>query len=347
MRIAFIQGFLPSRSQGGVGHFTDQLAAHMVRRGHEVTVFSLDPAPSWATYSVVRPELHARWTRSRLGAMFGFGVWVARQDYEHFDVIHAMGDNHLLRARVPIVRTLHGSALGEAIHSRRVMVKLAYLAMYGLELAGVARASASVGVSATTNRHFPTVARVIPNGVDLDVFVPSTKKSACPSILAVGHRLRDRKRLNVLLTVFQARVRTVLRDAELWLVCDDHVDQPGVRSLSNLSAASLAEMYRQAWVFCLPSSYEGFGRPYLEAMASGTAVLATRNGGASDLLGGPGGGQVIDLPHLGDSLLTLLTDSRRRQELERWGVRTAQGYAWPKVVVMYEELYSELLRQTG
>src|SRR5664279_4493309 len=51
-RIAVIQRFLPSRSRGGVGHFTHGLAEALVRRGHRVTVFSQDRAPDGATYDV-------------------------------------------------------------------------------------------------------------------------------------------------------------------------------------------------------------------------------------------------------------------------------------------------------
>lgn len=342
LRLAIIQSFLPSRSQGGVGHFTDQLAEHLVARGHQVTVLSLDPAPSHATYKVIRPA-PAHWVRSRAGATFGFAVWVAGQDYSRFDLIHAMGDNHLLRTSVPVLRTVHGSALDEAVHARRLRLKLLYLAVYGLELVGVTRASAAVGVSAFTNRHFPGVTRTIPNGVDLRLLSPDGEKSGFPSILAVGHKLRDRKRLDVLLNVFQARVRSVVRDAELWLVCNDRVDQPGVRWFSDLTASSLADLYRQAWVFCLPSSYEGFGRPYLEAMASGTAVLSTPNGGALELLTASGAGQVVELTDLGDALLVLLTDSGKRRALELKGVAGAQSYGWPRVIAMYEELYGEIL----
>lgn len=50
----------------------------------------------------------------------------------------------------------------------------------------------------------------------------------------------------------------------------------GVRVLGKVSLERLTEFYRRAWLFCLPSSYEGFGVPYIEAMASGTAVVATR-----------------------------------------------------------------------
>ena len=53
----------------------------------------------------------------------------------------------------------------------------------------------------------------------------------------------------------------------------------GITVLGRLDDEELAREYRAAWVFCLPSSYEGFGIPYAEAMASGTPVVATPNPG--------------------------------------------------------------------
>jgi hypothetical protein len=67
MRIAVLQSFLPSRSQGGVGHFTDQLVNQLVEWGHPVTVYSLDPAPVSAAYEVVQPGPDVRLVRGRLG----------------------------------------------------------------------------------------------------------------------------------------------------------------------------------------------------------------------------------------------------------------------------------------
>src|SRR5205814_1213559 len=117
-------------------------------------------------------------------------------------------------------------------------------------------------------------------------FWPTQAKSVQPSILFVGHRLNDRKRASLLLSTFQGAVRARLPQAELWMVLDDKITAPGVQSFSSLPLEHLADLYRQAWVFCLPSSYEGFGRPYVEAMASGTPVVATRNPGALEVLEG-------------------------------------------------------------
>jgi glycosyltransferase involved in cell wall biosynthesis len=345
MNLAFIQSFLPSRSNGGVGHFTDQLADRLVDRGHRVTVFSLDPAPAGARYGTVNPP-EARWTRNRFGRWYGFGLWVARQDYSRFDVVHAMGDNHLLFTPAPVLRTFSGSALGEALSARKLHTKLLFLSVYAMELVGSLRASHSVGISAATTFHFPGLHSVVPHAVDLDVFHPGEQRSAHPTILAVGHRLRDRKRLDLLLDVFQQQVRRQVPGAELWLVADDAVDAPSVRCFSRLTTEELAELYRRAWLFCLPSSYEGFGRPYIEALASGAAVVATRNPGACEVLDEGRYGVLAGERELASALVGMLIDSRRREDFARRGLARATDFSWERVTSTYEELY-EGLRPRG
>ncbi len=58
-----------------------------------------------------------------------------------------------------------------------------------------------------------------------------------------------------------------------------------VRFLGHVPAADLPDLYRAADLFCLPSTGEGFGISFLEAMRSGTPALGLSAGGAADALG--------------------------------------------------------------
>jgi glycosyltransferase involved in cell wall biosynthesis len=338
-----IQAFLPSRGNGGVGHLADQLANHLVRLGHRVTIFSRDPAPAAATYKVIKPPPASGLTRGRLGLTYGFAAWVAGQDLRAFDVVHAMGDSHFLCTKPPVVRTLCGSALAEARYARRARTALMYASIYPLELLAALRANRTVVISEDTGRRFPGRHETIPPGVDLQLFHPDATKARHPTILTVGHQLDDRKRLNLLAQAFAATVLPARPDAELWLVCDQEIVQPSVRCFRALSNAELADLYRAAWIFCLPSAYEGFGRPYVEALASGTPVVATPNPGAIEVLAHGRYGEICDPVDLGATLVRLLGDNDRRRELAREGLARARDFDWNRVTRDYVEVYLNVI----
>jgi glycosyltransferase involved in cell wall biosynthesis len=133
--------------------------------------------------------------------------------------------------------------------------------------------------------------------------------------------------------------------AQLWFVCDDVVKLPGVHHFANLPIESLADLYRQAWLFCLPSSYEGFGRPYAEAMAAGTPVVTTPNAGAREVLADGRYGVITSPTRLGEILIALLTNPPEREYLAAAGLARAQDFDWEYVVSEYEDLYRATLHQ--
>ena len=79
-----------------------------------------------------------------------------------------------------------------------------------------------------------------------------------------------------------------------------------VRFLGVVSDADLPDLYRAADFFALPSTGEGFGIVYLEAMACGTPALGLNVGGAPDALGDGELGTVIEESRLAETLQTLL-----------------------------------------
>lgn len=345
--LAVIQRFLPPASRGGAGYFTVGLCTALSGRGHRVTIFSQDPKPAGAPFDVV--QLPGRMARA---APLTFPLQVARVDFSGFDLIHAQGDEQLVRHRgKPVVRTMHGSSLDEAVANgvRGLSPKhlLLHAWFYTGELAAALRAGAVVAVSHAGGRHLPRRVDVIPNGIDVGAFAPDgTPKSAAPSILFVGE-LDSRKRGRTLVAEFQARVRPRIPGAELWLVSPDRAEGPGVVNLGTVDDAALRDAYRRAWVLCLPSAYEGFGRPYVEAMAAGTPVVASPNPGARDVLEDGRYGVIADDHELGERLVELLQDGPRRRALAAAGITRARAYDWGIVAEAYERVYARVLKERG
>ena len=112
-----------------------------------------------------------------------------------------------------------------------------------------------------------------------------------------------------------------------------------------MDPGELARLYQQAWVFCLPSSYEGFGRPYIEAMAAGTPVVATRNPGADEVLDNGAYGLIVPDAELGEALCSLLSRADLRREYSERGFGRAKVYSWERVAEQYEVVYEGALQR--
>ena len=119
---------------------------------------------------------------------------------------------------------------------------------------------------------------------------------------------------------------------------------PTTRTLPN---EELAGLYGSAWVFCLPSSYEGFGIPYAEAMAAGCPVLATRNPGAVEVTENGRFGVLAEPEELGGVIVRLLSDGDERARLSRAGLERARRYDLGTVCDAYEALYTRLIEARG
>ena len=92
--------------------------------------------------------------------------------------------------------------------------------------------------------------------------------------------------------------------------------------------ADLPALYSAAEVFVFPSLYEGFGLPALEAMACGTAVIASRTTSLPEVVGEAG--LLVDpedSSELGRAMLSLLSDNLLRSEFENKGLKRAQKFS--------------------
>jgi phosphatidylinositol alpha-mannosyltransferase len=339
MRIAIANCFLPSEQHSGVPFQVHHLANALVMSGHEVTVFSFSAKPPDARY-----ELH-QFFRPRVSLKlfpFVFAYKLARTDFSKFDVLNVHGDNYLLRTSTPVVRTFNGAARDELKNARSLKRRILFLVLIPLEWLGARRADHVVGISETTRASVPEVQTVIPCGVDLAAFHAGSKTER-PTILFVGTE-KGRKRGAWLAQIFRAEVLPEIPGAELLMVSDKEANETGIRRLGRVSNDKLAELYRSSWLFCLPSTYEGFGVPYIEAMAAQTAVVATSpNPGAHEVLGAGAYGAFVDDEKLGSTIKQILLNSALRAEMEQRGAERCTQYSWPVVAARYESLFHRVI----
>jgi glycosyltransferase involved in cell wall biosynthesis len=342
LRIAMVSYYLPSGSKIGVGYQVHELATELTRRGHHVDVYSECPPVPGAIYGHRHIAVTGRFRT------FRFAAELRKVDFRGYDVLHAHGDDYWLwKRRAPRhIRTMHGSCFSEALRVPGAANRIRMVLLGVSEIVATLVADQTVLVSPGTRRWYPWVREVIPNGVDTTRFAPGPPGPASdPTVLFVG-TWQNRKRGRDLAEAFSRDVLPALPNARLEMVCRDAPDNPGrgIHVLGELSDADLAAAYRRAWVFCLPSSYEGFGIPYAEAMATGIPVLATPNVGARYVTDNGRVGRLTRLEHLGAALLSLLRDGVERDRLSRAALDRAGEFSLARVADQYEALYRESRR---
>jgi len=329
----------PGRKLGGVEVAVHRLSNALVQLGVPVTVASLTDAPADARYAHRRLFARRGWLRdTRLGRLVALPALLNGLDTSDADVVHFHGDDWFtVRRPRPTVRTLYGTALREAQHATRPQRKALQYLLFGAERLSKRLATTTVALGGDV-AEVHRLTQVIGCGVDDAVFMPGTK-SARPRVLYVG-LWEGRKRGRWLYEQFVQHVAPARPDVELHFIADrEPPAHAQVRYEHFPSDAALARAYREAWVFALPSTYEGFGIPYLESMASGTTVLATPNPGASELLADGRFGVLSDDASYASALLALLDDSERRARFEAAGLARSRAYAWSEIARAYRDVY--------
>ena len=338
MRIAFFSKQLPSDAPNGVSVQVDRLASALVDLGHQVTCFSFSPLPPSAPYDHVRLAWGAS---SRLLKKFIPALRFRIADKKEFDIVHYHGDDYLCPGSAKRVRTFYGSALFEAVHAGRTGRFFYQAFFYGLEWVSCLRRGKRAAISRATRRALPLVSHVIHCGVPLDRYSPGTKSTA-PSILFIGN-FKSRKKGDLLLKVFITEVLPRHPECRLTIVGPDEIAAQSVVCRQRISEEELIEEYRRAWIYCMPSSYEGFGVPAIEAMACGTAVVATRSTGTLEIITDGQNGVLCEPGNLGASINRVITDTAFRNALVAAGVDEVQKYDMKRIAREYESLYNETI----
>ena len=105
----------------------------------------------------------------------------------------------------------------------------------------------------------------------------------------------------------------------------------------------LVALYNKAIVFAMPSFYEGFGLPILEAMSCGCPVITSRTGSIPEI--GENAAFYVN-PHdtedIANGIKKIFFDKNIQEDLSSKGLEQAKKFSWEKTAKETAEIYSKM-----
>jgi starch synthase len=301
---------------------------------------------------------------------------VGEADLVHSHTWYANLAGHLasLRYGIPHVMTMH--SLEPLRPWKAEQLGGGYALSSWAELVAISSAAAVVAVSdgmrADIREAYPSIdprrIHVIHNGIDTAEYAPDLATDVLarhgvdasrPYVIFVG-RITRQKGLPVLLRAASSLDPSVqlvlcagapdtpeLADKVSSLVAGLQATRSGVVWIPQmLPRPSVIQLLSHALAFVCPSVYEPLGIVNLEAMACGTAVVASRVGGIPEVVDGGVTGLLVppdDPASLADALNVLARDPARAAAYGQAGrERAVSEFSWPAVATATAGLYAEL-----
>ncbi|MBF6203279.1 glycosyltransferase family 4 protein [Streptomyces gardneri] len=346
---------------GGVQAHVVELARVFIERGHKVSVLAPasdeTPLPEFVVSAgrAVAIPYNGSVARLSFGPMAYTRIrrWIDGND---FDVLHIHEPNApslsmlaLKIAEGPIVATFHTSTTKSLVLSTFQGV----LRPYHEKISG------RIAVSELARRWqveaLGSDAVEIPNGVDVPAFARAPMLPGYPrpggAVLFLGRYDEPRKGMEVLLGALPELVRKH-PDVEILIVGRGDEDRlrreagelsVHLRFLGQVSDEEKASAMRSADVYVAPNlGGESFGIILIEAMAAGTAVVASELDAFRRVLRDGTAGMLVpvgDPAALAAALHAVLTDEVRREALVRTATQVVGEYDWPVVAEQILRVY--------
>ena len=272
---------------------------------------------------------------------------------EDFDVLHlheplAPGPTMtaLLVNAVPMIGTFH--AAGDSASYRYAAPILRW---------GLRRLRHRVAVSPDARdlaqRYLSGDYELLFNGIEVDRYAEGPVTAGDGRTIFFCGRHEPRKGLAVLLEALQS----LPADVTVWVASDGpeterlqaaYAGDPRIEWLGRISDDDKMARLRGADVFCAPALMgESFGVVLLEAMAAGTAVVASDLHGYRNVATHRRDALLAEVGSAGalaDALGTVLTDERCRDELVAAGRERAGQFAMDHLAALYLERYERIRR---
>jgi glycosyltransferase involved in cell wall biosynthesis len=214
----------------------------------------------------------------------------------------------------------------------------------------------------TDHKVDPDRMAVVPVGVDIDLFKPLPEVEVVPGrLVTTASADVAMKGLKYLLEAL-AKVRTERDDAHLVVIgkrkpggaSDQTITKLGledhVEFVTGVSERRIIELYSEAELAVVPSLYEGFSLPAIEAMACGTPLLGTTGGAVPEVIGKDGDTALVVEPGDSEALAAKINWAFAQKDLRktigaRGRKRIMDRWSWKHTALKTVEQYRIRLGQ--
>lgn len=354
-----------SGAQTGIARYTDQLLQAMLSSGHQWFLYSDKPLRNIPSDNPLIQIRHGHAAPRSASSLF-FSQWQFRR-WAVQDVVDLFWSprHHLplgLPRRIASVVTIHDLVwrrFPETMQWQNLAVERALMG------ASVRRAEQCICVSRFTasevSRYYPSMlgrCTVISEAASLtDMAVASTDEACEPYFLFVG-TLEPRKNLQRLLQAY-AQLASQKSIPHLRIAGGDGwgdqnlsnlVHELGVESrvelLGFVDDRRLAALYRNAVCVLMPSLYEGFGLPVMEAMSFGVPAIAASTSSLPEVIGDSG---LLVNPYsvadLSAAMLKMVERPELRQQLAERALQRSDQFSWSQAAEQTLDVFERVVEQ--
>lgn len=354
---------------GGVQECVRAMQSELSRRGHAVKIITPLPRRALSRKSKniifigrsrdIKSPLH---TTSQISVSLNNDMVEEVLNREKFDILHfhepwvpMVSRQILARSTAKNVATFHAK-LPETVMSRtieRVITPYTKSVIKHLDALTAVSQAAATYVSSLTDSPIT----IIPNGIDLTKYNTEARSpNPEPSIVFIG-RLEKRKGVKYLLEAF-ALLSQNHPNAKLTIagegpdrikleILAESLNLKDIHFVGYVSDEQKKQLLSDAGVFCSPALYgESFGIVLLEALASGTPIVAGDNPGYASVMKGRGRLSILDpkdTDEFARRLELFMSDDGLRELWREWALDYVKQFSYPKVVDAYEKLYESLV----
>jgi len=174
----------------------------------------------------------------------------------------------------------------------------------------------------------------------LKVFSEVTKQEKCKLVIVGkfhegGYYIPDENRYEAG-DEYKQKIMKLVEELNL----GDYVEFVGIKV-----GKELQELYRKAKIFYLPSKNETFGMVFVEAMASGTPIVAMKNSAVEYVVKDEVTGFLRNTEEeQKEAILRLLTDEKLYKDMQESCLKEAEKYRWENVGKEWEKLIDALTK---